>query len=171
MTVNFEDFIIGDHKQDISLSTREENQVATRTLASQAKKSMHIFSYQLNPAIYGDMSFLESVTKLAIRSKYSKIQVLVVDTMPMVKHGHRIIETSRRVSSSIQIRKVHEDFKKMSNAFFIVDETALITRKVATRYEAMLNFTNSKESRILVKLFNEIWRRSNPEPMLKHLNI
>ena len=171
MSFHFENFIIGENNEDIHLATREENQVATRTLASQAGKSMHLFSYQLNSALYDDTSFLESIRQLAIRSKYTKIQILVVDTQPMIKQGHRIIETARRISSSIEIRKVCDEFKNKSNAFFIVDETALITRKLATRYEAILNFSNATEARVHLNLFNEIWRRSSPEPMMKHLNI
>lgn len=171
MAYPFEDFIIGNNNEDIALATSDENRVATATLAKQARKSIHIFSHQLNPTIYGDTELLEAITQLAIRSRNSKIHILVMDTLPLIKRGHRIIETGRRISSSIQIRKVHSDFQKMHNAFFVVDEQALITRKIATRFEAILNFNHSRESRNLVKQFNEIWRRSNPEPMLKHLNI
>ena len=124
MTFHFEDFIVGENSEDIHLNTREENQIATRTLAKQAKKSIHLFSYQLNQALYDDADFLESIKQLAIRSKYTKIQILVIDTQAMVKHGHRIIETARRLSSSVEIRKVCDEFKNKSNAFCIIDETA-----------------------------------------------
>ena len=91
------------------------------------------------------------MTQLAIRSRYAMIQVLVQDTKAMIKHGHRIIETARRVSSKIQIRKVNDDFQKISYAYLAVDESGLLYQKVANRYEANLNFSASKEARTLVK--------------------
>ena len=63
MTFHFEDFIVGENNEDIYLETREENQVATRVLAKQAKKSIHLFSYQLNQALYDDADFLESIKR------------------------------------------------------------------------------------------------------------
>jgi len=171
MTYQFENFLIGENNESISLTTREENRIATYTLAQQAKKTIYIFSHQLDPAVYNDIPLLDAITQLAISSRYSKIQILVKNTQRMITNRHRIIETARRVSSNIQIRKVHDEYQKIAYAFCAVDETGLIYNKVATRYEAKLDFTASKEARTLIKKFNDIWRISSPEPMLKHLNI
>jgi len=168
---NLIDNLIGKIKDPISLTTREENRVATYILAQQAKRTIHIFSHQLDPSIYGEARLLDAITQLAIRNRNSKIHILVKETQAMIKNGHRIIETARRASSNIQIRKVNEDYQKITYAFCAVDEIGLIYQKVATRYEAKLDFHASKKARTLVKKFNEIWRKSSPEPMLKHLNI
>jgi hypothetical protein len=168
---NLIDNLVGKIKDPISLTTREENRVATYTLVQQAKRTIHIFSHQLDPLIYGEKRLVDAIAQLAIRSRHSKIHILVKETQAMTKNGHRIIEIARRVSSNIQIRKVNEDYQNIAYAFCAVDEIGLIYQKVATRYEANLDFHASKEARTLIKKFNEIWRKSSPEPMLKHLNI
>jgi len=171
MTFDFEKHLIGEIDQDFTLNTHEENRVATSVLAQQAKKTIHIFSHKLNKLIYDNSDFLDAVTQLAVRSRHTKVQILIMDTQPIIKNGHRIVETSRRVSSKIQIRKVHEDFHDLAYGYIAVDETALLYRKMADRYEAKLNFHASRDARILVRKFNEVWRTSSPEPMLKHLHI
>ncbi len=171
MTFDFEKHLIGETNQEFTLSTREENRVATSVLAQQAKKTIHIFSHKLDNSIYDNSGFLDAVTQLAIRSRHTKVQILIKDTQPIIKNGHRIIEVSRRVSSKIQIRKVHEDFHDLTYGYIAVDETALLYRKLAGRYEAKLNFQASGDARILVRKFDEVWRTSSPEPMLKHLHI
>lgn len=171
MTYDFEKHLIGESNQEFILGTREENRVATSMLAQQAKKTIHIYSHKLDNLIYDNSDFLDAVTQLAIRSRYTKVQILIRDTQSIVKNGHRIIETSRRVGSKIQIRKVHENFRDLTYGYIAVDETALLYRKVADRYDAKLNFQASRDARILIRKFDEIWRTSSPEPMLKHLSI
>lgn len=171
MLENLNDYTLGESTGTIALSLREENRLATLALVGQAKRSIYIFSHQLDPYIYGDKDFLEAIIRLATRSRHSKIYLLVQNTQPMIKHGHRIIEISRRLSSYIKIRKVSEEFKDYHEDFLIVDETGLIHRKIATRYEGFASFNARREAKILIKFFDNVWIQSEPEPKLRHLHI
>jgi hypothetical protein len=169
MQESFADQILGESAGPISIDTREENRLATLALAQQAARTMHVFSHHLDPGIYNNQAFIDAVTKLAVRSRYSKIQILVQDTQPIIKNGHRIIEASRRVSSFVKIRKVHQDYQDHPQAFFIVDETGYNLRNLSSRYEGQVDFNGRKEARNLVKFFDEVWLKSEPEPMLRQL--
>jgi hypothetical protein len=53
----------------------------------------------------------------------------------------------------------------------IVDEVGLIRRAHNDRFEGAAEFNNPGESRLLIKTFNELWERSQPEPELRRLHL
>ena len=109
--------------------------------------------------------------QLALRSPQCKISILVRDTQDMLHNDHRLIETMRRVPNRIQLRKVHEDYLNTLEEFIVADETGLLFRRVATRYEGSVNFNARKAARERLNFFNEVWRSSEPDPKLKYLAI
>ncbi len=162
---------VGEFYTPLELTSVEQCRVASLAMASQAMRTIHIYSHQLEDRVYNNRAFMEAITRLAISSKHAQIQILVRDTNPMVQHGHMIIETMRRLSTFIQMRKVCAQAMEYSQAFMIVDERALIYHKVATRYEGVAKFNAPMECRELLMHFHEVWLKSEPEPKLRRLHI
>jgi len=171
MTIDFQSCRLGESADTLALESSSDHCAAALALATQATRSVHIFSHQLDRRVYDQNPFIEALTQLALRSPQCKVLILVRDTNDMIHNGHRLIDAMRRVPSRMQLRKVHEDYLSATEEFVVADETGLLLRRLAARYEGSVNFNARKEARERVKFFNEVWRPSEPDPKLKHLSI
>jgi hypothetical protein len=93
------------------------------------------------------------------------------DSSKVVTRGHRIIELARQLSSFIEIRKINTDLKNISDAFLVGDETALVYRKQAQRYEGFVNFNDRGRCRQVLADFRDSWEKAAPDPELRRLHI
>lgn len=168
---DFSQYKLGESKQKIQLETFEENRAAALALVSQASRSLHIFSYDLDPMVYDNPEFVEAVKNLAIGHSHSQVQIIIQDSRKIIEHGHRIIELARRISSSIHIRKTPAEMKTYSQAFLIADKTGVLYRTIGDRYEGYVNFDDRFECKNLLDFFSTTWEHSAPDPELRRLHI
>ena len=168
---DFSQYQLGEFKQKIQLETFEENRAAALALVSQASRSLHIFSYDLDPMVYDNPEFVEAVKNLAIGHSHSQVQIIIQDSRKIIEHGHRIIELARRISSSIHIRKTPAEMKTYSQAFLIADQTGVLYRTIGDRYEGYVNFDDRFECKNLLDFFSTTWEHSTPDPELRRLHI
>jgi hypothetical protein len=75
------------------LSTMVEVRDASLRVANSANRVLSIFTHDLEPQIYGEELFLESVKRLVLARAYAKVRVLIVDPVPRGGgqkpiHGH-----------------------------------------------------------------------------------
>lgn len=171
ITTLVQDARIGEDHNKLSLGLKNQHKLAALNMARQAARSIHLYTHDLDRPIYNNHDFVDAVVQLALRSRHSTIRILVRDTGPLVHYGHLLIEPCRRLSTYISIRKVAEEFMDYSQAFFIVDERGLMLRKNCLRYEGIASFNAPMESRELIRHFDEVWRRSEPDPRLRRLHI
>ncbi len=137
----------------------------------QARMYLAMFTRDLEPLIYNTEEFSAAVRQLALRSRYSRIRIIVVDPTTAIKDGHRLIELGRRLSSFIEFRRPSADHANLPEAFLVADETGLLYRPVASRYEGFADPDNPSEARVRLRLFDEIWERAEPEPEFRRLGI
>lgn len=168
---NIENFVLGETDKQVALDSSEDNRIAALVLAQQAQRSLRIFTRDLEAAVYNTLDFIEAVTKLATLSQYSMIHILIQDSTNVVKNGHRLVDLAYRLSSKIKLRKPCDEYRNYNEAFLIVDETGLMHKKLADRYEGMVNFNDSLETRNLAKFFDEVWEKSDPDPELRRLHL
>lgn len=171
MTIDLRSCRMGETNEPVTLESSDDHREAALTLAKQATRSLHIFSQQLDQRVFDQLPFIEALTQLVLRSPQCKVMILVRDTNDMISNGHRLIEAMRRVPSRMQLRKVNDEHQNNKDEFLIADETGLLVRRLAGRYEGSVDFNARKECRERLSLFNEVWRPSEPEPKLKHLSI
>jgi len=161
-------FILGKTLQFISLNGSEEQRDAVVAMMKQARRSVDIFSRDLDKKIYDSLTFLDTLQNLVVTHR-GKIRILVKDSGKAVKYGHRLISLSQRLTSFIEIRKVAEDYKEYNESFLIADNTGLVHRRHADRFEGIARFNAAKEASELVVFFNEVWRNSAPDPDMQRI--
>lgn len=162
---------LGSSDTNIELQSRAESQHATDLMVSQAGSTLDIFSRDLDPMLYDRQSFLDLVSNLCAKNRKARIRVLVQDPMPAVKNAHRFIELSRKLSSSIEIRQPHPDYRQYNEAFLVADGCGLIHRTLADRHEGNVNFYDPIAARRLLDFFTEVWERSEVNPELRRLHL
>jgi len=162
---------LGESDTEIELQTRDENRHAIDLMTAQTRNSLDIFSRDLDPPLYDRASFLEAMSRLCLDNRKAGIRILVQDPAPAVKRGHRLIELSRRLSSSIEIRQPHPDYRHYNEAFLVADGCGFIHRPLADRHEGTTNFHDPVKARRLLDFFTEVWERSHVHPDLRRLHL
>ena len=153
------------------ISTREEMRQAVIEVAREAKRKVSILTHDLEPGIYDDPDFLEVIKRLVLSQTYSRIRVLIADPTRAVKNGNNFVHLGRRLNTYIEFRHVREDLRTHAESFCIADETALVYRLQANRWEGIADTYEPAVAKLYGKMFDEIWLASEVETEFRQLGI
>jgi hypothetical protein len=163
--------ILGEDAEPLILKSWQDGAAAALALVSQAKRSIHILSYDLDPQLYDNEPFVAALKEFCLRSGYAEARLLLRDATYAIKHGHRVIGLSRRLTSCIQIRKPLAETREVEGSFLVADGLAVLSRKLAADPAGTVDFRTLGEARRLLELFADLWERSAPDPELRRLHI
>ena len=167
----FTELRLGISDIDIDLQTRAEACFATDLMTQQCLESLEIFSRELDPELYDRTEFLDAVSRLCTQNHKASVRILVQNPAPSVQRSHRLIELSRRLSSSIEIRQPHPDYRQHNEAFLIADSCGMILRGLSDRYEGVANFYTFIHAQRKRDFFVEVWERSEVHPEFRRLHL
>lgn len=153
------------------ISTREEMQQAALEVVSEASRKVSIFTHDLEPGIYDNPAFLEIIKRMVLSQTYARIRVLIADPSRAVKNGNNFVHLGRRLNTYIEFRHVREDLRTHAEAFCIADETALVYRLQANRWEGIVDTYEPAVAKLYAKMFDEIWLDSEVEMEFRQLGI
>ncbi len=153
------------------ISTQEEMRQAAISVVREAKRRVSIFTHDLEPGIYDDPEFLEIIKRLVLSQTYARIRVLIADPSRAIKNGNNLVHLGRRLNTYIEFRHVREDLRTHAEAFCIADETALVYRLQADRWEGIADTYEPAVARLYGKMFDEIWLASEVEVEFRQLGI
>ena len=153
------------------ISTREEMRQAVVDVAREATRKVSIFTHDLEPGSYDDPEFLEVIKRLVLSQTYARIRVLIADPARAIKNGNNFVHLGRRLNTYIEFRHVREDLRTHSESFCIADETALVYRLQANRWEGIADTYEPAVARLYGKMFDEIWLASEVEMEFRQLGI
>jgi len=143
---------------------------ALLTVLGEARRAVCIYTRDLEPLILDRQPVLDELRKTAIKGRAS-IRILVQDLAPAIHSGHRIIETSRRMSSSYAIRKVDGEDCQYPSAFVTTDAGAWLLRSFGDLYEGEGNRYDPPKARQLNRYFDEVWERASVPVEFRALGI
>ena len=169
---NFRQFValrLGISDIEIELLTREETRHATELMVGQAQSSLDIISRDLDPFLYDQENLLDLLSGLCVRNRQARIRFLVQDPTTPIRRNHRLIELGRRLSSSIEFRQPHQDYRYYNAACLIADHCGLIHRSLADRFEGTANFYAPVAAGRELDFFTEVWERSESHPEFRRL--
>jgi len=169
--MEIEDFVIGETDLLQTFDGRLENRQIVHALCRQAHQQIRIFTPNLENTIYDDAELIRSLSLLTTRSPQTKIKVLVKDSSSTIKSGHRLIELSRRFTSSIHIHKTPVETDNIDCGYIIIDQTAYLYKHAGCLFKGQFNFNDKLKSRELAKQFDEAWERSQADPEMRRLFI
>ncbi|HEX7371024.1 MAG TPA: GNAT family N-acetyltransferase [Rhodanobacteraceae bacterium] len=153
-------------------NTREELIEVTKTLLSGAKHSMCVLVRELHPQLLNDTACLVELRRLAISGRGASIRIIAQDLTRALSEGTRLLELAQRLSSVVELRRPVEpadlDFP---SAFMCVDTQGYLFRPM--EHEMVTTGSTYAPGRHaeLMRLFEEVWNRSEPWPELRVLGI
>ncbi len=133
-----------------------------------SRREVLLLSKTLDPAIYDNEPFYQSILDLARRDRNVQVRILVKDIQPVVEHGHRILNLARRLSSKIEIRKLLIKPEKDSITYLIGDRKHLLYMHEDQVYNGFVNYDAAQESKSLADEFTYLWdKHSVLDPALR----
>lgn len=170
-SVDFAALRLGEDGREIALATRAECEAAAAALAGQARRSVDIWSRDLDPALYDRPRFLDAVRGLVLNHRHARVRAIVYDARAAVQRGHRLVELARELPSFIELRRPPPDYEEFPEAFLVADGRGLLRRPFADRWEATACFDAPLAARELLRFFDEAWAVSSPDPELRRLHL
>ncbi|MGH8453854.1 MAG: hypothetical protein ACRES4_07395 [Nevskiales bacterium] len=157
------------HK-DRELGTRIEFRDAACELARAAALQLSILSYAFEREIYGHPDFVQAVQALAMHHRMARIRILIHSPEWASRSGHRLVELTRRLSSFIELREMHEKDKQLTSEVLIADEKALLFRESPDTLIALYRPDAPQDARPWLRRFEGLWAGGEPVQGLRQLN-
>ena len=140
-------------------------------LAGEARRHLRIYSHRLDHEVFDNAELVSAMTALVRRGRQSDIRILVNDARPMTARGHRLLQLSRRLSSTISIRVV-EDHPELPEATFIVrDNNGILYKPDEPGANGFYEPDSRASSMRFVERFDMLWRWGRDDPRLRRLSL
>ena len=153
------------------ISTQRELRAAVIDVAKEARRRVSIFTHDLETGVYDDPDFLEVIKHMVLSQAYARVRVLIADPVRAIKNGNAFVNLGRRLNTYIEFRHVREDLRTHPESFCIADETALVYRLQANRWEGIADTYEPAVCKHYGTMFDEIWMASEVELEFRQLGI
>lgn len=153
-------------------SSREELIAVTKTLLAGARHGMCVLVRELHPMLLNDTACLVELRRLAISGRGASLRMIAHDLTRALNEGTRLLELAQRLSSAVEIRcPVEPADLSYQSAFMCVDTQGYLFRPVEHEMVAIGSTYAPGRHAELMRLFEEVWNRSQPWPELRALGI
>lgn len=156
---------------DIKLTTSAEHKTTTLEYLSSTISQVDIFCQDLNTRIYNNKDVYFAIKNIIAENHYAQIRILIYNVVAVITNDHLLVELFRHLSSSIEMRKISEQYKGHYHAYMICDKRALIYRNDYDRFEGYASPDAPGRCKDLLNTFDEIWEHSEPDSNLRQLFI
>jgi predicted GNAT family N-acyltransferase len=153
------------------LHTQEEHLIHAAGMLRQTKRDMALFTYDLDPAVYDQPPFLEAFKALALRSRHSRLRILLQDDTLVQQQGHRLLELAQRLPSVIEIRRPNEEQLEYPENFLLADDCGYLHKRSLEDYSGIACYHNRHRVNRLLAVFDEAWKQGIPDRELARLHL
>ncbi|MEJ2514387.1 MAG: GNAT family N-acetyltransferase [Gammaproteobacteria bacterium] len=153
------------------LEGKAEFAEAVAEVSARASRSIAIFTPDLEPGVYDSARFLENVKRLVLSRSHARIRVLISDPTRVIKTVNRFVHFGRRLSTFIEFRQLSEDMPAREDAFLLADDSALVYRARADRWEGIADTYERRMARLYLEQFDQMWHLAEPALELRQLKI
>jgi hypothetical protein len=88
-----------------------------------------------------------------------------------LRDGNRFVYLGRRLSSFVEFRHAHENYQHHHEAFMVADESAIVFRADADRWEGIADTAEPAIAKRYLNVFDEIWGASAPAQGYRQIKI
>ncbi|MEE9142873.1 MAG: hypothetical protein V3U59_09185 [Gammaproteobacteria bacterium] len=153
------------------LTTRDEVLSMAVEIADLAHRSLAIFSHALDPAVYDQPRFLDTVKRLALVRINARVRVVIVDVGRAAQYNQRFLTLGQRLPSIVEFRRVGEKHREHEETFIVADATALIFQPSRESWDAIADTNAPAIAKKHLTAFDEMWEQSVPDPNLQRLSV
>ncbi len=141
----------------IRFETPAEASALITLCASQGQKSLDIFTQQLDPALFGQESLLQEISRIARRHRLSRVRLLIQDTKGL-HSSQPLIQLSQKLPSKIHLRRLTEPTEAPTTGFCIADNQSMVFFNEESRYIGFYCQQASAEAKHALLEFQQLWQ-------------
>lgn len=162
---------LGQDSERHSLADFDAHCQALDTLLPQGRRTLRIFAPTLDIELLNREPVTSAVAALVRVSPLTRIRILLTDSSPAVRSGHRLITLSQRFPSFMEIRK-RDQWDARCPAWLVLDEQATLWRPDFNRYSDGIACCHEPgQAGKLCRDFDEMWEQSSQDPDLRRLTL
>ena len=162
---------LGTTEDLFQLNRVEDHQIHATSMVRQAKRNLCLLSFDLDPQIYDTPTFSEAVKNLAMRSRFSRVRILLQENALVVQQGHRLVDLAQRLPSAIEIRKPAQEHLDIEESFLLADDCGYLHRQQASNLKGTARYNNRYRVNRFQTLFDEVWEYGTPDRELARLHL
>ena len=140
-------------------------------LSKGARRHLRIYSHRLDHEVFDNPELASALTRLVRRGRQSDIRILINDAMPMTSRGHRLLELSRRLSSTISIRVLDEHPELPEATFVVRDNDGILYKPDEHGANGFYEPGSRASAKRFVTAFDTLWRWGQIDPRLRRLTM
>lgn len=162
-----------EHRLDTTGTTRsllsnlDEYRAAVAEIAVRARRSLSIYTTDLEPQIYDTDLFLEPVKRLVLARSHARLRVLISNPGRVSRDGNRFMMMARRLTSYIDLRNVAPEYRSNPCSFIVADDKAIAYRQQAAKWEGIVEFDDVAIVKRYLAYFDEVWAGSLIQPEMR----
>ena len=161
----------GRPDEPLDLTSSDDNRLAVVCFARQARRMLYIVSRDLGPKVFEEAETVAAIKDFVLGSRRATVRIIVRDVSRIISRGHRLVDLQRRLPSYMSIRTPAKEHQDYNSAFVVADQTAVLYRKFADRYEGTVSFGDPQSAEELTNLFDEMWEHASAPADLRNLVI
>jgi len=162
-------FVLGAHLTLERFSQAEEARAHALALLQQARRSLCIYSHDLEPWLYHHSSVQQACSRFLLASPRNQLRILLRDSSRAVKEGHRLLSLARRLSSNLLIRKLNPDYPGEEQAFLLADDCGLLVLPEPGQFSGYALYQDMVRVRQRRSQFDQAWDASLTDLDLRSL--
>lgn len=145
------------------LTTVDEVRAATEAVAARGQRLISIFSSDLEPPIYDQPVFLNTMKRFVLGQSFAKVRVLVREPGRMISNNNRFVSMARRLTSYLEIRVLAAELRQQTASYCIADDRAIVYRLRADRWDGITSLNNPPIARQYLQEFDVNWQASTDD--------
>ena len=150
-------FHLGGPRQLEHFTHAEQAQAHALALLQQAQRSLCIYTPDLERWLYHHSSVQQACTQFLLANPKNRLRILVNDPSNAVKDGHRLLQLSRRLPSSLHIRKLNPSYSNDEVAYLLADTNGLLMRPKLEQLAGYALYNDPGQVRVLQNKFDQAW--------------
>lgn len=140
-------------------------------LSKGARRHLRIYSHKLDHELFDNAELASALTRLVRRGRQSDIRILINDAKPMTSRGHRLLELSRRLSSTISIRVLDEHPELPEATFVVRDNDGILYKPDEHGANGFYEPASRASAKRFITAFDALWRWGQNDPRLRRLTM
>ncbi len=163
--------LLGQSERTIQTNISDEIGHHLVNMLQQARDSVRLSSPLLNPTMFNREDFRSVLSQFARRSRNAQVRLLVRNAKVIGQRGHRLLELSRRMSTSVVMRKLELAEHEIQREYLLVDDCGVIEFGAMEKDPATIQYCDRARHKTLREQFDTNWHKSRSPIELRRLVI
>lgn len=156
----------------IVLDDGDGTSAATRQVLALAKRSLCIYTRDLDPVLFGTEAALEQLHRIGTAGVHASVRILIQQPDLPLRNGHRLIHLAKRLPSVFHFRTpLDEEDLRYPSAFLLNDRRSYLFRPLGSRFEGEAHTYAPGRHAQLFEYFNQVWERSGLSEELREFRL